>query len=386
MNRKSLLIASALVALPVAALSVTPPVADTVPAQATAAASAVDRQWTPGPERLANGARAAATLNALADELFADQDTLGETRALIILRDGQPLLERYAEGFGPQNRLISWSMAKSITSVLVGILVADGRLKLDDPAPVPAWQRSGDPRGNITIRHLLHMSSGLAHVENGDPVWESDTVNMLFGSGAEDMAAYAEAQPPVAAPDEAYVYSSATSVILSDIITRALSSSAVPAVRREAMRNFINGRLAGPLGMDSLTPEFDASGTLIGGSIMHATARDYAKFGEFLRAGGVTRSGLRLVPESWVQFMRTPSPADGGYGGHIWLNRPRPAGSDAALWPGQGPADIFACLGHQGQFIIVSPSQKLTVVRLGISTRTQIPLVRERLRRMMGAL
>jgi CubicO group peptidase (beta-lactamase class C family) len=277
-------------------------------------------------------------------------------------------------------------MAKSITAILTGILVADGRLVLDDPVPLPAWRRPGDPRGGITLRHLLHMADGLDHVENGDPVWNSDTVRMLFGPGAPDMAAAAEAQPLVARPGERFNYSSATSVILADVLTRALTPSDDPAVRRDAMLGFIDGRLARPLGISSLTPEFDARGTMIGGSIMHATARDYARLGEFMRRGGTTLGGQRLLPESWIDFMLTPSPRDAGYGGHIWLNRPRPPGAGPDLWPDQGPADLFAFLGHQGQFIIVSPSQRLTVVRLGISTREQIPEVRDRLRRLMAAL
>src|SRR3546814_7395572 len=99
--------------------------------------------------------------------------------------------------------------------------------------------------------------------------------------------------------------------------------------------------------MASLTPGFDAKGTMIGGSIMHATARDYAKFGEFLRHHGVV-DGQRLLPESWMRFMLTPSPNDAGYGGHIWLNRARPRGAAPALWPDRGPNDLFACIGHQG--------------------------------------
>jgi CubicO group peptidase (beta-lactamase class C family) len=125
---------------------------------------------------------------------------------------------------------------------------------------------------------------------------------------------------------------------------------------------------------------------MIGGSIMHATARDFAKFGELLRQRGQA-GGQRLLPESWMQFMLSPAPTDGGYGAHIWLNRPRPAGSDISLWPGRGPNDIFACIGHQGQFIIVSPSQRLTVVRLGISRDgDQLPNVREKLREIVARL
>src|SRR3546814_354064 len=113
-----------------------------------------------------------AAIRTRADALFTDADDVGQTRALLVLRDGELIYERYGAGFGPRTKLISWSMAKSITAVLTGFLVADGQLSLDGPAPVDAWQRSGDPRGAITLRNLLHMSSGLVNVENGDPVWQ----------------------------------------------------------------------------------------------------------------------------------------------------------------------------------------------------------------------
>ena len=324
-------------------------------------------------------------IRARADALFADAEEVGQTRALYVLRDGEPIYERYAAGFGPDSKLISWSMAKSITAVLTGFLVADGQLALDGPAPVAAWQRSGDPRGTITLRSLLHMSSGLEHVENGDPVWQGDTVAMLFGGGASDMAGFAEAKPAAAQPGEIFNYSSATSVILSDIIAGTLTPSQNPDARRDAMRDFIGGRLIEPLGMTSLTPEYDAKGTMIGGSIMHATARDYARFGEFLRNHGVV-NGQRLLPETWMKFMLSPSANDAGYGGHIWLNRKRPAGVTPALWPDRGPNDLFACIGHQGQYIIVSPSQRLTIVRLGVTHDDQFPALRRHLADLAAAL
>jgi len=208
---------------------------------------------------------------------------------------------------------------------------------------------------------------------------------MLFGVGAEDMAGFAEAKPAVAAAGERFNYSSATSVILSGILADTLTPSNNAEARRDAVREFIAGRLAEPLGMDSLTPEFDARGTMIGGSIMHATARDYARFGEFLRNHGVV-NGQRLLPESWMRFMLTPSANDAGYGGHIWLNRPRRAGVSAALWPERGPNDLFACIGHQGQYIIVSPSQRVTIVRLGVTAEGQFPALRRRLADLTAAL
>ena len=368
MNRKIILLASAAMLLGTGTIALKPQ------AEATPALPA-GPSWP-----------AAVPVKGPIDALFADPELMGETRALLILRDGKLIYERYGPGFNQDSKLISWSMAKSITSVLIGFLVADGRLALDAPAPVAAWQRSGDPRGSITLRHLLNMSAGLEHVETGDPAWEADTVDMLFGDGAADMAGFAEAKPAVAKAGEQFNYSSSTSVILADILADTLAPGASPAGRRDAVLEFIRGRLTEPLGMTSLTPEFDAAGTMVGGSIMHATARDFAKFGELLRRRGVA-GDQQILAESWIDFMLTPSPAYPGYGGHIWLNRPRAEGETTRLLRGEGPNDLFACTGHQGQYILVSPSQRLTIVRLGISRESdQLPNVREKLRQILAGL
>ena len=107
-------------------------------------------------------------LRAAIDPLF-DDDDLGETRALLVMRNGRIVAERYAEGFDPDSRLLSWSVAKSVTAALIGLMVTDGRLVLDAPAPVPAWSQPGDPRGGITLRQLLSMTSGLEHLEDEGP-------------------------------------------------------------------------------------------------------------------------------------------------------------------------------------------------------------------------
>jgi CubicO group peptidase (beta-lactamase class C family) len=295
------------------------------------------------------------------DRLFDAPET-AETRAIVVLRDGRIIAERYAPGYHENTRFISWSMAKTVTGVLIGLLVADGRLQLDEPAPVPAWQRPGDPRGEITLRHLLQMRSGLRHTEAGDPIYESDEVRMLFLDGRDAMAAHAEAQPLEAEPGRKWEYSSATSVILSDIASRALTDSAEPAERRKAISDYLRSRLFEPLGMKSMAPEFDASGTLIGGSLMHATARDWAKFGEFLRNKGSV-NGSQLVPPAWIEFLTTANPRNPGYGAQTWLNRPQPGEQDVPF-PG-APRSAFSMNGHLGQFVLISPAQGLTVVRLG---------------------
>ena len=224
------------------------------------------------------------------DELFT-LEGLGETRAVLLLADGKIAAERYGVGYDAETRFISWSMAKTVTAVLVGMLVADGLLNEEAPAPIPDWQRSGDPRADITLEHLLQMRSGLRHTEAGDPPYESSEVRMLFLDGRDDMAKWAKEQPLEDEPGARFEYSSNTTVILADIAANALTDSDDPDTRRKAVANYLEERLFAPLGMTSMVPEYDASGTLIGGSLMHASARDYAKFGEFLRAGGQAPSG-----------------------------------------------------------------------------------------------
>lgn len=295
------------------------------------------------------------------DRLFTAPEA-AETRALVIMHDGRIVAERYGPGYHENTRFVSWSMAKTVTGVLIGLLVSDGRLRLDESAPVPAWQRPGDPRGEITLRQLLQMRSGLRHTEAGDPVYRSDEVRMLFLDGRDDMAAHAEAQPLEAVPGRKWEYSSATTVILADIAARALTTSTDPKIRRQVMNDYLHSRLFEPLGMKSIVPEYDAAGTLIGGSLMHATARDWARFGEFLRNKGSVK-GAQLVPAGWIEFMTTANPRNPGYGAQTWLNRPEP-GAKAPPFPG-APRSAFSMNGHLGQFVLISPAQQLTVVRLG---------------------
>ncbi|MBA4164944.1 MAG: serine hydrolase [Erythrobacter sp.] len=307
------------------------------------------------------------------DDLFVNP-ALGETRALVVMQDGRIAAERYGVGYGPDTRFVSWSMAKTITGVMIGMMVADGLLHLDEPAPVDMWQRPGDPRAEITLRHLLQMRSGLRHTEAGDPPYESSEVRMLFLDGRDDMARWAKEQPLEAEPGAMFEYSSSTSVILADIAANALTASRNPETRRRAVAEYLEARLFGPLGMTSMVPEFDASGTLIGGSLVHGSARDWARLGEFLRRKGRAPTGSQLVPQRWIEQMLTPSPRSPQYGFQIWLNREyREKGSpeEHPLFPDRAPSSLFSLIGHMGQYVIVSPSQRLTLVRLGHSERAE---------------
>lgn len=326
-----------------------------------------------GPEPLSEQALDAVVANPGApreqlawriDRLFTDED-MGETRAVIVMQGGRIVAERYGEGYGEETRFVSWSMAKTITAVMIGMLVADGKLQLDETPPIPNWRRPGDPRGDITLRQLLQMRSGLRHTESTDPAYEADTVKMLFLQGRDDMAAWAEAQPLEAKPGAKFEYSTNTTVILADIAARVLTDSSDPEIRRKAVDDYLKARIFIPLGMYSMVPEYDRAGTLIGGSLIHGTARDWARFGEFLRHQGAVK-GAQLVPKGWITFMTTPSPRSPDYGAQIWLNGP--SGKDRnVLFADRGPADLFSLVGHLGQYVMVSPRQGLTVVRLGKS-------------------
>ena len=335
----------------------------------TACGSAPAPEATQQPDFARYADDAAVSEQKLKDVIapFFEDEALAETRAVVVMHGGLIVAERYAPGYGPDSRLISWSMAKSVTATLLGFMVADGLLVLDDPAPISEWANAGDARNQITLRQLLHMSSGIDHSEIPDDeteIYETDTTRMLFMDGRENVARYAEGRMLEAQPGSKFEYSSATSNILADIMTRTLTDSKNPQIRRDAMLDYARGRLFEPLGMTSAFPEFDRNGTMLGGSIIHATARDWAKFGEFLRNNGSVKSA-QLLPTSWLRFMKTSSANDAAYGGHIWLNKRRPAWQDQVLFPDKAPSDVFAAIGHLGQFVVVSPQHKLTIVRLG---------------------
>ncbi len=315
------------------------------------------------------------------DPLFdtAADPALGETRALIVMQRGEIIAERYAPGYGPQSRFLSWSIAKTVTGLLAGIMVSDGRLALDDPAPVSAWRQPGDPRAAITLRELMQMRSGLQNEELWQPAVRTDALDMLVGEGARDQAAFAVAKPLVHPAGQRFAYSSATSMILAGIMTDQLTGSRDPQVRRDAMARFIAARLTGPLSLGSLVAEYDESGTLLGAAMMHMTARDYARVGEFIRLRGKA-GGRQLVPEKWFDIMTAPSPANAAYGAQLWLNR---ASDQSMLFPGEALPSLMAAVGHRGQYVLISPEQGLTIVRLGVTRDEDIGALKAAMARLV---
>jgi CubicO group peptidase (beta-lactamase class C family) len=186
---------------------------------------------------------------------------------------------------------------------------------------------------------------------------------MMFLDGRDDMAGWAEAQPLESEPGSAFDYSTPTTMVLADIAARVLAPNGGANERQAAMADYLRARLAVPLGMDSLVAEYDRAGTMMGGSMIWASAPDWARFGEFLRHKGSV-AGAQIVPRGWIEFMTAPSPRAPDYGAMTWLNR-ESGGEREVLFPGQGPESLFAAVGHLGQYVLVSPTRKLVVVRLG---------------------
>ena len=312
-----------------------------------------------------SGSAAAPPADPIAP-LFAP--AVGDTRAVLLLVDGRPVAKRYAAGYSDANRFISWSMAKSVTALLVGALVADGKLQLDAPAPVVEWRN--DARRSITLRQLLNMSSGLRHIEVGQPIENSDTNQVLFVSGTRDMAAGAIARPLAFRPGSHFNYDSLTSIILAEIVTRTLTDSRDPRVRAEAYRQFAQERLFGPAGVKTAFLEFDGSGTQIGGSLIHMSLDEWGRMGRLL-VDGKGPDGRRIVAAEWLAFLKTPAPTNPRYGGHVWLS----------------PNGLVSMRGHLGQFVFTGAKDghSVVLVRLGNTREDRLDAITPTFERIAGA-
>jgi len=308
-----------------------------------------------------------AELSNLLDAVDRVDDFFGETRAVVLVQGGRLIAERYREGFGPGTRLVSWSMAKSITQALVGIAAREGKLDPDQPMGNLRWA-PGDARSAIPWRQWLQMVDGQAYREIGvnNPA-ESDAAKMLFGEGRLDAAGYAARLPLIHRSGEHWNYNSAATILVADALTRAVAPDAVtPDARRSAMRAFMQRELFDRIGMGSAQPEFDASGTFLGSALVYATAQDFARFGLLYLRGGIW-DGSRVLPDGWVDFARSPAPGSDAniYGAGVWIapedGQPRPPYGSAIL----APKGSFRAQGFEGQLTVMVPSKDLVLVRLG---------------------
>ena len=304
-------------------------------------AAAGDADWPDG---------SIVTTTAALDRLLADDALAGPgMRAIVVVHHSRIVAERYGAGFSATTPLLGWSMTKSVIAGLVGVLVKEGRLALDQSAGGSGAGGGGDGGAGepIRIADFLSMSSGLQFNEAYGTV--SDVTRMLYLQ--PDMAGFARAQPRVHPAGEYWSYSSGSANILSRIVQDAAGSLAAAYPLEKLFK---------PLGMTSATLETDEYGTLVGSSYMYATARDWARYAQFLLQNGVWR-GQEILPRGYVALMASPVAASGGQYGHglVWL-----WDSDAKF---RIPADTFWMEGHDGQSSAIIPSRELVIVRLGLT-------------------
>jgi CubicO group peptidase (beta-lactamase class C family) len=292
------------------------------------------------------------------EAILADDGLTGPgMRAVVVVKNGRIVGERYGEGFSAVTPLLGWSMTKTVTAAIIGTVIAEGKLAQGQENLLEIW--NGDDRGDITLADLMAMSSGLAFNEDYGDV--TDVTRMLYLE--PDMAGFAAAKPLAAEPGTVFSYSSGTTLVLSRLWQDALGEP-------QAALDWPREALFDRIGMASAVLEADASGTFVGSSYLYATARDWARFGQLLLQDG-RWNGADVLPFGYVAWMRQAAPAsDGAYGrGHLWLHGPRattPEGThaDAGF---DLPEDAFWLLGHDGQTVTVVPSQDLVVVRLGLT-------------------
>jgi CubicO group peptidase (beta-lactamase class C family) len=283
------------------------------------------------------------------ERAFAESDAslVRRTAAVVVLRDGRVMAERYAPGYRADTPLLGYSVTKSVVSALIGILVRDGRMTVAGPAPVAEWRDPADPRHALTIDHLLRMTSGL-DLDETNRDYDSVTRMLMM---ERDMAGFAASAALAAQPGTKWEYTSGNTLILSRIIRDAVGG------RAEDVLEFARRELFAPLGMRNVTLEFDASGTPIGSTYMYASARDWARFGMLFADHGVSE-GRRILPEGWVRYSASQT-LESPYAAGFWLG----SKSWRARW--KIPPDAFFASGFLGQRVMIVPSMRLVIARFG---------------------
>ena len=289
-----------------------------------------------------------ARLAPIAKALVDDHAYNGTPFAFVVLHKGGIVAERYRTGMTEDTRLLSWSMGKSFTNALVGLMTGDGLLDIYASMDIPQWK--DDNRSAITLNDLMQMQSGLEWNEN---YGNRSDVNLMLHR-EEDMGLFALSKPLMAKPGTHWYYSSGSTNIIMSYLRGKFASDT-------EFWSYIRSRLFTPLGIRNACFEPDMSGTPVGSSYLYVTARDYARFGQMYLDDGCV-AGTRILPEGWVDYSVKPaSDSEGGYGAFFWLNQNKSC-PDV-------PEDMFSCQGHDGQEIYIIPSQDLVVVVLGYSPK-----------------
>ena len=268
-----------------------------------------------------------------------------KTRSVLVIYKDQLITERYQQGFDKHSLFLGWSMAKSVTSTVLGVLEQQGKISLDQTHLFKAWEN--DTRNTITLRNMLNMNSGLAWNEDYQTI--SDVTQMLFLD--EDMSTRQISKQFAGKPNETWNYSSGVTNALSQFIRHQFDS-------QQAYLDFWYTDLIDKIGMHSLLIESDYSGNLVGSSYAWATARDWAKLGLLYLHNGQW-NGETIINKAWVDFTRMPTNTSAGkYGGHFWLNA-------GGRYP-DVPRDLYFADGYQGQYVFIIPSKQVVIVRTGL--------------------
>ena len=317
----------------------------------------------------------ASAINATLDWAFNDAGLQRgqNTRGVVIVYKGKIIGERYAAGWGPYTPQISWSMGKSIAATLIGVLVQNGQLKLDEPAPIPEWQNPRDPRRTIKVSDLLRMSSGLDFDNFGlSPSTSYSAANEHFRIyfDALDVFAHSVNQPLRFEPGTVMRYRNSDPLSLMQIAKLKTGSSFLSFPQRQ---------LFDQIGARSFVLETDAWGNFIITGFDYGGSRDWARLGLLHLQNGMWQ-GKRILPANWAQFVSTPAPGDAsrGYGGLWWLNR---GGSMRRV-----PEDAYWAAGYMGQYTMVIPSRELVIVRQGPSPGGDGPYMDELVGRILDAI
>ena len=289
----------------------------------------------------------------------ADERSGIRSDALLIIRDGRILHERYSAPTTGKTAHLTWSVSKSVLATVLGVAQGQGRFQLQDP--VARYYPPMQAHPEVRMADLLHWASGLQWQEDYEyaPL-KSSVVAMLYTRGRRDMAAYTAAHPAIEPPGQRFLYSSGDSNLLAAALRGMLDAGAYADYPWQALFT--------PLGIDSAVWERDGAGTLVGSSYLYLSARDLARIGLLMQREGRWQA-RQLLPASWVAFNRAvftqaqAIPGEANPGGHWWLNQPLAQGA-ARPWP-DAPADAYAALGHWGQALYILPAQQLVIVRYG---------------------
>ena len=272
-------------------------------------------------------------------------DTVNKTRSVLVIYKDQIIAEKYAEGFDKTSVFLGWSMTKSVTSAVLGVMEKQGKIKLQQDHLFPEWEN--DKRREITLKNLLNMNSGLAWEEVYTEI--SDVTKMLFIE--PDMSQVQKNKKLIGKPNNAWNYSSGTTNLLSGFIRNQFNT-------QQEYLDYWYRELIDKVGMSSMLIETDFSGHYVGSSYGWATARDWGKFGLLYLHNG-NWNGEQIIDSTWIEFSKTPTQGSNGrYGGHFWLNA-------GGKFP-DVPRDMFSCNGYQGQYVFIIPSKDLVVVRTGL--------------------